>query len=289
MPGASAGVVCGQQVLQRQGGPGGIGLPIDSLKPEKSKAFTLGVVFEPASAWTLGVDYWQIKIKDLISPLPEQAIFGDTVKYAGKFTRCSQIPASGPGITRDDIDACTGFPGIGFDPIAFIDAPTENLGELKTAGIDLSATWRSGVTPNGNFAVNMEGTYITKHEYQRFRDGPFINAVGRYSDNAPVFRWQHVLTGNWTLGTWGVTLAQRFKSGYTDQDATRKVSSYSIFDASVSWTGVKNLTLTAGVNNLFDTDPPLSVQNTTFQCGFDPRFTDPIGRSFMLRAAYKFF
>ena len=67
------------------------------------------------------------------------------------------------------------------------------------------------------------------------------------------------------------------------------MGSYSIFDASVTWTGVKNLSLTAGINNLFDTDPPLSGQNTTFQRGYDPRFTDPIGRSFMLRAAYKFF
>jgi iron complex outermembrane receptor protein len=287
--GASAGVVCGQQVLQRLSGPGGIGLPSDTLKPEKSKSFTLGLVFEPINSVTLGVDYWQINIKDLISPLPEQAIFGDPATYAAKFTRCSALPASGPGITRASVDACTGFPGIGYDPIAFIDGPTENLGELKTAGIDVSAAWRSGATPYGNLGVTMEGTYVTKYEYQRFKNGPFIDALGRYSDNAPVFRWQHVLTGSWSSGPWAATLGQRFKTGYTDQDGINKVGSYSLFDVSGSWTGVKNLTVTAGILNLLDKEPPLSVQNTTFQRGYDPRFTDPLGRTFTLRLAYKFF
>ena len=288
-PGASAGVVCGQQVLQRQGGPVANGLSAGSLEPEKSKSFNVGLVFEPTSNITLGFDIWQIKIRNLISAIPEQAVFGDTAKYAGKFVRCSQIPASGAGISRASVDACTGFPGIGFDPIAYIIATTENLGELKTSGIDLSAAWRSGATPMGNFSVSMDGTYITKYEYQRERGGIFIDAVARYSDNAPVFRWQHVLTANWSQGPWGVAVANRFKGAYTDQDTTSKVGSYSVFDIAGTFSGVKNLTLTAGVQNLFDKDPPVSVQTTTFQRGYDPRFTSPLGRTFSLYASYKFF
>ena len=52
---------------------------------------------------------------------------------------------------------------------------------------------------------------------------------------------------------------------------------------------LKDMLLTVGVNNIFDQDPPLSGQVTTFQRGYDPRFTDPLGRSVMLRMAYKFF
>ncbi len=288
VPGASAGTVCGQQVLQRQGGPGGIGQPIDSLKPEKSTNFSFGLVFEPTKSVSAGFDVWQIKIKNLISAFPEQSTFGDPVAQAGRFFRCSQLSAvAGPGIDRADIDTCLNFPS--FDPIAFIDAPNANLGELHTRGIDLSANWRSEATPYGAFGVGMEGTYVTKYKYQRELNGAFFDALGAYSDNAPVFRWQHVLTGNWSMGPWAATLAQRFKTGYTDQDGVNSVGSYSIFDASVTWTGVKNLTVTAGINNLLDTDPPLSGQVTTFQRGYDPRFTDPLGRSFMIRLGYKFF
>lgn len=286
VPGASAGAVCGQQVLQRNVGVAGNGRPISSLKPEKAKNFTVGLVFEPTSQISLGFDLWQINIKNLISGLPEQEVFASAAKYASRFVRCSQLPATGAGITRADIDVCL---NTAFDPIAYIDTPTENLGELKTAGIDLSAAWRSGATDIGNISVAMDATIVTKYDYQREQGGAFIDAVGKYSDNAPVFRWQHTLTGNWSMGPWAVGLAQRYKSGYTDQDKVRSVGSYSIFDASVTWTGIKNLSVTAGINNLFDKDPPLSGQTNTFQRGFDPRFTDPLGRTFLVRANYKFF
>ena len=288
VPGASAGVVCDQQVLQRLSGPASLGLPADTLKPEKSVNFNFGLVFEPIKNTSFGIDYWNIEVKNLISGLPEQAVFGDTTKYASRFVRCSQIPAGpGAGQDRSDVDSCLNFPN--FDPIAFIDVPTENLGKLKTSGIDLSASWRSSPSSAGVFGVNFEGTYVLEYKYQREKGGDFINAKGKYSDNAPVFKWQHYLTANWSLGAWSAVIAQRYKTGYTDQDGENKVKDYWIHDLSASYAATKDLLLTVGVNNVFDKDPPLTGQNTTFQRGYDPRFTDPIGRSFLLRASYKFF
>lgn len=283
------GVVCGQQVLQRNVGPVGNGQSASSLKPEKSKAFTLGAVFQVTPTTSIGIDFWSVKIKNLVSGLPEQEIFGSAAKYQSRFVRCSQLPAGPLPNVQDqtDIDVCTNFPT--FDPIAYIDSPIENLGELKTRGIDVAANWSSGATPMGSFGVGFDMTYVTKYKYQRERGGQFINAVGRYSDNAPVFRWQHVLSGTWNYGSWSTTLAQRYKAGYLDQDGVNEVGSYSVVDLSVGWTGIKNLTLRAGITNLLDETPPLSGQTTTFQRGYDPRFTDPIGRAYILSAAYKFF
>jgi iron complex outermembrane receptor protein len=289
VPGASAGVVCGQQVLQRNAGPGGIGLPVSSLEPEKSDTFTVGFVFEPMPSMAFGFDLWSIKIKNLISAYPEQSVFGDPVANAARFTRCSGLPA-GPiagQIDRSDVDVCLNFPT--FDPIAFIDGTTTNLGELRTRGIDLSFTWRSDATPFGRWGVGIDGTYVDEYKYQRELNGEFIKAAGRYSDNAPVFRWQHVATLNWSAGPWSAILANRYKSGYTDQDEVSDVKAYSVFDTSVTWTGIRNLTISGGILNLLDEDPPVSVQSTTFQRGYDPRFTDPRGRTYTIRVGYKFF
>jgi iron complex outermembrane receptor protein len=66
------------------------------------------------------------------------------------------------------------------------------------------------------------------------------------------------------------------------------VGSYNVFDASLSWTGIRNLTVSFAIRNLLDQDPPKTVQNATFQRGYDPRFTDPLGRMYVLRAAYSF-
>ena len=67
-----------------------------------------------------------------------------------------------------------------------------------------------------------------------------------------------------------------------------KVDSYSLWNVSGSYTGFKGLTLTAGVKNLLDEDRPFTNQGTMFQKGYDPRYTDPVGRALHLRASYRF-
>ena len=37
-----------------------------------------------------------------------------------------------------------------------------------------------------------------------------------------------------------------------------------------------------------DEDPPFTNQSTTFQQGYDPRYTDPLGRTWYARVTYKF-
>ena len=59
-------------------------------------------------------------------------------------------------------------------------------------------------------------------------------------------------------------------------------------DAYVNWSGIKNVSLTLGVNNLTDRDPPYSNQGDVFQANYDPRFADPMGRKYYVRASYKF-
>jgi len=48
------------------------------------------------------------------------------------------------------------------------------------------------------------------------------------------------------------------------------------------------LTLTLGVRNLSDRNPPFSGQAATFQQGYDPRFADATGRVYYLRGSYSF-
>jgi len=282
-PGTSAGVVCGQQVLQRQGGPVGTGRPASALQPEKSKTHTIGIVVEPTDSITVGIDYWRISLENQINGLAEQAIFGNFAKYQNRFFRCSQVSAA----VRATIDACLNFPA--FDPIAFIDTPTENLGKLRTNGVDLSFNWRIGRTAYGNWGVTLDGTYVDKYEYQREIGGQYVQNAGVYADASPVFRWQHVASVNWSAGNWSAVFSNSYKTGYTDQDPTLHVGNYSTYNLNVTWAAIRNLQLGLGVKNVFDTDPPVSVQGTTFQRGYDPRFTDPLGRTFVFRAGYKFF
>jgi iron complex outermembrane receptor protein len=75
-------------------------------------------------------------------------------------------------------------------------------------------------------------------------------------------------------------------------DWNPKVKPYSIYGVSLSYRGIKNTTIVAGVKNLFNTDPPFSAvydTNTGAGSSWEPRIADPRGRSYTLRVDYKFF
>jgi iron complex outermembrane receptor protein len=69
----------------------------------------------------------------------------------------------------------------------------------------------------------------------------------------------------------------------------RRVSSYTTIDWQTKAFS-KKFTLTAGVKNLFDIDPPFTIRNAGGgnQSGYDGRYADPLGRQIYLVGNYKF-
>ncbi|WP_418320920.1 TonB-dependent receptor domain-containing protein [Piscinibacter sakaiensis] len=279
---------CGIQFQQLQGGNA-------QLTAEESKAWTLGFVVQPTREFSVGLDYWHYYIKDSISVIGEQSIFADPAKYAALFVRCSQAPAA----RQTAIGACQ-IPG--GDPLAYVINTNLNLGDVRTNGIDIQMNWEGAATPWGKFNASVRGSYVLKYEFQVEPNGRWFNPNGNYNAQfgGPVIRYQQVTTIGWQKGDWSSQLTNRFVNGYRDQNAqgapfnvapfnTNKVGDYSIFDIAVTYRGVKNLTLSAGVLNLFDTNPPFTNQVSRFQSrAYDDRFHNPLGRTYRVAAKYEF-
>lgn len=267
---------CGMQVQVQNGGN-------PKLKPETSKTNSLGMVFQPSKDLQMSVDYWKIDLTNQIAAFPEQSIMADPVKYAGRIIRCPAIPAS----VQDTLTACQA--GYANGPaIGYIVALSDNLGKVQTNGFDLGASYVFNVESVGRFNLTYNGTRVNSYKYQNSPDDPLKENVGIYQDSSPVFRWQHVIGVNHTLANWSTQLTVRNKSGYIDQDPSNSVKAYTLTDLTTTYNGIKGVTVTAGIKNLFDVDPPFSNQGTTFQKGYDPRYTDPLGRSIFVRGSYKF-
>ena len=62
----------------------------------------------------------------------------------------------------------------------------------------------------------------------------------------------------------------------------------SLWDLQGSYTGFKHWTLTLGVKNILDTNPPRTNQPTTFQVGFDPSYYDARARFLYTVIRYEF-
>lgn len=275
LPGKSASLYCDIQIQRLTGGN------VD-LQPEKAKNFTFGLVFEPTANLSVGVDLWWIRLKDQIGALSETTVLdGEGNSDANFLQYVHRNPAGDYSISSFD---CPGT------DCGYLDLRQQNLGKLNTNGVDLSARYRQALGAMGTLTLGLNSTYVSKYEYQDYVGGPFNQNVGVYVGVGPIFRWQHAATATWVYGNWTVGAAARYKSGYIDQDPTDnpKVSAYATMDAYVGWAATKGLNLTFGIRNLTDRDPPYSNQQEVFQANYDPRFTDPTGRTYYVRASYQF-
>ncbi len=267
--GKSPTLYCNVQFQRLTGGNTG-------LDPEKSKNLTFGIVFEPTANLTVGVDVWSVKLQGTIAALSETTVLGDPTTFAQYIKRNAIGDLSTSSFDCPGVDC------------GYLDLRQQNLGDTNTKGVDLSLAFRQSLGSMGRVTAGLNSTYVSKYEYQDFIGGPYNQNVGIYVGLAPIFRWQHSATASWNVGNWTFGAAVQHKSGYIDQDPVNTVSDYTTVDAFVNWLPMKGLSLTLGVKNLADKEPPYSNQGEVFQANYDPRFSDPTGRKFYVRASYQF-
>jgi iron complex outermembrane receptor protein len=264
------------------------------LKPEKSTNWTAGVIFEPVQQFSFGAEYYWIKMKDVIGTPPEQPIFDDMVAAEAAGTLVRYAPGS-PGCPASE--QVGGIPC----PVNYAIQNQVNITQITTSGIDFTINARTKATDFGVLNFGFQGTYVIQWDQEQPGVGT-QKLVGTYAGgiattvNGPgstgAFpRWKHNANLGWTYGPYSANLTQTFVNGYTEEpdDApTRRVGSYNIWGLNGSYTGFKNFTLTFGIKNLFDTDPPYTRQKQAFQIGYDPYLTDPTGRFFWGSIKYAF-
>jgi iron complex outermembrane receptor protein len=255
-------------------------LPIDrfsnpDLKPEKSKQFSVGVVYEPSRNWSGSLDYWTIRKTDIISEIGEETIFSNPTYYNDR----SIVSRFSDGFVN------------------VITVKKENRGKLNTAGLDLSLRWRGDNSAYGRFGAELNGTLVTTYEFATDPRSPLVDGLGKFRDDKAVQRWRHRLNFDWDRGPVGVTLSNTYLSSYRDQNVpglaapewnNRDVEAYSLWDLTASYRVTQNLRLRAGVLNLADTAPPFTNQARYFQVTWDSTYGDPRGRSYFASVSYAF-
>ncbi len=251
-----------------------------NLKPEKSRQFSAGIVLEPARNLTIALDYWNIEKKDTIGVISGDTLMGDEALYRKYIHRVKRSP--------DGL-------------LSYIETPVENLGKLKTSGLDLDL--RSSFSLDGGIRVGLSynATYVLKYETQNGKDEPMVDYVGQATGGiAPVPSWQHTLGLDWSLADLSVALEHVFTNGWTESasqvnanlgvNAPYKVADTSRWNMAVTYRGFKDLTLRLGARNLLDDAAPFVASSSygSHAAGFAGSFADPRGRFWYLSASYKF-
>jgi iron complex outermembrane receptor protein len=158
------------------------------------------------------------------------------------------------------------------------------------------------------------GTYTLKYD-MILPDGTVQPSVGATNDvngnelqavagaagagGGVIFRWRHHLSFDWQYKTLGLTLTQNYQSGYWDAsrfDCTacnasdaQRVKAFQTWDVAGAYTGIKSLTLRAGIKNVTNKQPPAVITDGQyFQSGYDPSYYDPHGMFPYVNLVYKF-
>jgi iron complex outermembrane receptor protein len=264
----------------------------NGLKPERSQQWTLGFRIEPSPAFSFGTDLWAVRIHDQIATVSENTAFKDMAAYASLFS-----------IVND--------PATGVPTLTFLSQPV-NTGNAFYQGLDFDGESHIS-TPIGKLTTRGHMTWMLRADYQEPGTAGYINSMSKVgTDGQVTFRYQINASTSLEQGAFTHTVAFNFKPGYKDDytdycynsstgydsnlactadSPNRRVSSYATFDFQEKYDVTKSFSVTGGIKNVFDRNPPFSLidqSGTGNARGYDGRYTSSLGRTFAASATYKF-
>jgi len=241
-----------------------------ALKPETADTFTGGMVYQPQfdTPWfqnaSISIDYYNIRLKNAISAVPISLVV----------TSCFNLNGANPSYaaTNQYCALLNRAPATGF--LANSAAPYENLGQIKTGGVDLEAEWLTNIAEAtgwgsaGTLGVSMVGTYLNDFKVQAAPGGVFTEYGGTDSQSyyGPYNSWR--INSTFTYHNWGMDWGLRWRFIGAMQDssvassATRKPAAagqpnLNYFDLTIGYAIPDSQTrLNLTVANLLSTTPP---------------------------------
>ena len=266
--------------------------PNPALRPEKSKSYTLGIVWDAAPRTSLAIDLWQIVRKNEINQ--EQI---DAAIAAGHVAR--------------DPSTATAIPG---DPgaITAVLANYVNSAQTTVRGVDLDA--RQGVDLGGSYGkltFDAKWTHLFKWLREE-QDGTRVDFAGTHGNclvtnciGTPADRVN--LGAAWALGTWNVAANLNYRAALSNKlfkddpagcatsfadrseaPAGCKIGSFTTVDLTARWKPTKQFEVFGSVLNLFDKVAPLDP--TTYGAtSYNPLDqSGAVGRFFSIGMKYRF-
>lgn len=247
-----------------------------NLKPEKSKSFTVGMVFEPHNNLTISADVFHIKRRNEITGLSPDYLLANESKY--------------PGYVERDPD--TG-------EIVRLNLPYSNLGSTETWGLDVDIKGRIPLAEMGNLALELAYNRQPSYKVKPVADaeaeqwaGFWLQPKERITFGAT---WEK---GPWTVkGLWNYIGS--YQRRYTPSDVECPylgtgasglctINAWSTTDLYVSYKGFKNLELTMSVKNLENRQAPIDQRMETRYTLFRSDYHNQLGRYITLGAKYTF-
>jgi iron complex outermembrane receptor protein len=246
-----------------------------ALQPEESDTVTAGIIFTPRFLpnLSMSVDWFNIKIEDTISTFGADNTL-NACYFEGDAAACARINRDQNGnLWRGD---------------GYVEDLNVNIGSLETTGVDVNLNYGGfEMGTLGSLSFNMTGTWLEKLETL---PGPGVDPydcvdLNSGSCGVPSPEWRHHARLGWQT-PWNLDLALTWRY-FGDVETFRgesenidfKLDTQSYFDLAANWAITEKTSVLVGVNNVLDSDPPItSAVGTTGNGNTFPQTYDSLGR-----------
>jgi outer membrane receptor protein involved in Fe transport len=250
-----------------------------NLQPEEGETYTIGAVFTPTflPGFSATVDYYDIKIDNAINAvLPQPTL--DTCYIIVK-------DASSPFCQR----VKRGPNG----QISAVDSTDVNVQLITVEGVDVSARYRFDLPdnlPGDSVTLDYAADFLLSQTFKNGAAAGTVDCTGRFGSacalggvNRVLPEYRHRVNASWRGGPLTVRGTWRLIGEAQDASATvfavEELNAQHYFDLSTAYDINPSVRVVAGVENLFDEDPPLLGGNAADANTF-PATYDVIGRRF---------
>ncbi|MDK2126677.1 TonB-dependent receptor plug domain-containing protein [Parachitinimonas caeni] len=218
------------------------------LKSENGQSHGMGLVWAPLRALDLSLDYWRVRIDDLVTNLDADGLLRteSECRTGGRDAKSSQCLDAISRITRNPSDAP-------LDPNAITDIRVNpiNAAREETSGIDFSSRLRWKWEDIGRFVWRLNYTRVLSHDYRQFASDQERDLL-RATDNHD---WPDKLinTLGWTRGDWNSSLTLiRYGRIPDSAESGRMLSATVLANLDVGYQISKQASISFTVNNLLD-------------------------------------
>lgn len=247
-------------------------LGAQALKPEDSKNYSLGMVWDVTGDINVTVDYFNIEIKDRIAATGTIDISSRSA-IAG--VGCPAALAAGRNLALCLQEA--GVPGAA--DLSSVSFYTNDF-STTTQGVDLVATWNLDFGDMGNGTLNAAWNWTeteVDNAGQEVNRNRVVGLENQNPQNRGVFTYNHFLNDfrflarlrtydDWIDSGWSGDTTSRGANGlgYTINCGFNTDNCYSgesVVDLEAAYTWNSNYTFVVGANNAFDQDAAINQNN----------------------------
>ena len=251
------------------------------LKPEKSRQWSLGILYQPTPQWSVGLDYWALGVRDVFGTWTDDQIWNDPTLRALYYT--SNYNSAGKNRYL-------------FKPF--------NQGIMTKSGVDYQMRYRWPVRM-GRVWSGLEGTYNIRSKRSTYPGQTPISNLGNYdtATGTVVARNMLRLTTSLESRDFSVTAHVNYHSGndelmpalidsqgyFVGDQFTHRVPDHWTLDVSGVYRLTPAISMRVHIANLTNRTPPTRYNSPYLSSTLsDTRYDDYYGRTMRIAMDIKF-